>query len=663
MMWLADPVFLRHEPPRTVQLCLLLTLLWTALPLLPALPLGVSAVFAALWLVRLVLWALNIKPLSWLWLLLLLGLSLAAVFTQLGTIIGQEGGVAFLLLLTILKAYEGRGRRDWQILLLAMLVLMGGAVLFRQDVWMAPWLLTGLVSMGLCMALLGGLNLRQAVRQSMVALLLSLPLTLVLFVAVPRMAEPLWRIPQPNQQQGKTGLSDTMQPGSISDLVQSDEPAFNATFPSGYTPQRAQLYWRVMIMADYNGIQWQAMDERYIDNARARRSTQNVAYQMILRDEQGRIPALDYPLPAASSDVEMRLGAVMRVARSRDGYRRIQLNASTTPYLQQVLSDGERRYYTRLPQANLQTRDLGRRLRTAHPKDTDFINAALSYFRDHGFVYTLQPMRSSGSDRTDYFLFQGREGFCEDYADAFVQLMRAGGLPARVVTGYQGGEYHPQGGFWQIRSKDAHAWAEVWLAEQQAWLRVDPTTAVAEVRARDGIQAALGNEGNHFANSNSWWFRLSQSGQFYWQQWVVNFDADRQNNLFQRLGLSQVGWHSVLLMLLAGGGLALIPALLWWHYQQWRRRQPLAEGLLLLQTRLLGLTTDEAATQGPLELQQALAARQLLDPALQELIDDYIAAVYAHPEAPTAAAQRRWYRRAKRLARRHRRSEHATPAA
>ena len=482
------------------------------------------ALFGVLWLLRMALWALNIKPLSWLWLVLLLAVAVVVVWQQIGTVIGREGGVAFLLLLTVLKAYEGRGLRDWQVLLLAMLVVMGGAVLFNQNVLMAVWLLLGLMLLSADMALLGGLKPSDAVRQSAQALALALPLAAVLFVAVPRVAEPLWRIPQHNPNQASTGLSDTMRPGSISDLVQSNEPAFNATFANGYTPLPQNLYWRVMVMADFDGSQWRAMDERYVDDARAvaAPAAPVVDYQLIIRDEEGRIPALDYPIHTDSNGLSMRLGAVVRVNRSREGLRRVALQATINPYLGQTLNEGERAYYTRLPaQANPQTRALARQLRLRSNDDKTLVNQALAYFRREGFVYTLQPLRNQGTDSTDYFLFQGREGFCEDYANAFVNLMRAADVPARIVTGYLGGEYNPQGQFWQVRSKDAHAWAEVWLASENAWLRVDPTTAVAEVRASGGVVSALppGQRGA-FMPQNSWLYGIGQSSQFYWQQWV-----------------------------------------------------------------------------------------------------------------------------------------------
>lgn len=648
-MWLADPAFLNRPPAKPVQLVLLAALVWTALPLLWALPLGVTALFGALWLLRLGLWHIQAAPLPRPVRYGLLALVLALVWQQLGTLIGREGGLAFLLLLSVLKAYESRQLRDWQILLLVMLLVMGGGMLFNQNVFMLLWLVGGLGMLTAAMALLGGLGLAAAARQTAAALALALPLAAVLFVAVPRMAEPLWRIPQPDQQQARTGLSDTMEPGSISHLVQSNEPAFNAVF-TGNTPQQQDLYWRAIIMGDYDGRRWLAMGEQYTDDARPRDSGGTTfAYHLILEDQNGRVPALDYPVLADERHFSYRVGAVVRANRSREGYRRISLQSTARPDLAQNLSDGERAYYTRLPpNGNPRTRELAQALRRQHPDDRRLAEAVMAHFRKQGFAYTLQPVRNDGRDSTDYFLFQGREGFCEDYANAFVWLMRAAGVPARIVTGYQGGEYNSQGNFWQVRGKDAHAWAEIWLAADNAWLRIDPTTAVAEVRASQGVGAALPeNEQQVFAGQSGWLYRLGQSSQFYWQQWVVNFDANRQQNLFQRLGLGRVNFGSISLLLAVGGGLALLPLYLWWRRVRRRSSDHLAEGLLLIQRQFADDRHPNPAAAGPLELQQHPA----MPDAVKTLLADYIRHVYAADTPPPTAIQKRWYRAVKKALR------------
>ena len=651
MKWLADPVYMRQAPPRQAQWVLLGTLLWVALPLLLALPVGVGALFVGLWCVRAGLLWWHARPLPWWGAVLLTVLAGVVVFLQLGTVIGREGGVAWLLLLVLLKAYETQGLRDWQVMLLAMLVLMGGAMLFNQSLWMAPWLLLSLWLLTSSMGLISAMSARAAVKQGALALALAAPMAAVLFVLMPRKAEPLWRIPQMQSQVAKTGLSDTLQPGSISHLIQTNELAFNATFDSAFRPQPQQLYWRVMVMAQNDGAQWRAMDERYTDEDSITLDTaaKRVRYQLILRDEEGRIPALDYPIVADRNGLSTRVGDVVRVNRSRDGWRRIRLQAALSPYLGQALSRGEQAFYTALPkQYNRRTQDLAQQLNAGVGNTEAYVARVLRYFKEESFRYTLQPQRGSGSNSTDYFLFDGREGFCEDYADAFVWLMRSVGVPARIMTGYQGGQYHAEGGFWQVRSKDAHAWAEVWLPEKQAWWRVDPTAAVSISRIDSGITQSLPEaEQSMLVPRYPWLDNTLQSSQFYWQQWVVNFDANRQQNLFAKLGLAQRSWP--VLAILAGVVmlLAALP-LLFWCARAWRGSStPMNDGLMLLKQAVLDGNEHELAAIGPDQLKTILMQQQWLTPALAQLLAEYSDALYAQVKPPEKRIQRRWYRRMK----------------
>lgn len=653
-MWLSDPFFMRRIPGRRIQAVVLCVLLWVALPLLTALPGGVLALFGVLWLMRMVWLMVQIKPLSGWALLVPLILVGVVVFTQQGTIIGRNGGVAFLLLLVMLKAYESRGLRDWQILLLAMLMLMGAALLFNQSIWTAPWLCVSLYLLTLSMGLISGVDTRIAWQQSLLALALAVPMAAVLFVAVPRRSEPLWGIPQP-QQQAATGLSDTLHPGSISKLIQSNKLAFNATFDNNFQPQKSDLYWRAIIMAQHNGTEWRALDERYIDadNLSLPAQAPHISYQLILTDDHGRIPALDYPLPNEENNLSRRMGDVVRVNRSREGLRRIRLQAVLSPYLYQPLNEAERALYTDLPTGiNPRTRDLARHWQNEAYNTRDYVQRVLAYFRQQHFRYTLSPRRSQDHSSTDFFLFDSREGFCEDYADAFVWLARAAGIPARIITGYQGGEYHTQGQFWQIRSKDAHAWAEVWLPEKNAWWRVDPTAAISTTRIDSGVTQALPvSEQAAFTSHYPWLDTSLQNSQFYWQQWIVNYDAGRQQNLLSRLGLSHWRYIAWSLLTILGVLLALLPMAGWWQRMQRKQQQPLSEGIIRLKNAVLDENETQRAALGADELQHLLARQHLLSPALQTLLEEYLTFIYTNAAPPSHKTQRAWLRRMKRAIR------------
>ena len=653
-MIILNPAFLQHTPSRAVMTTILLALLWTALPLLTALPPTVMAVFACLWLLRMILLHLNINKIP---LPILIGFIIVGgglVWQQLGSVIGREGGISFLLLMVMLKAYEGNTQRDWQILLLAMVFLIGSAVLFNQSLLVGIWLLLSLFAVSICFSVLCGLHGKEATKRGTQALLLTLPLTAVLFIAVPRKNEPFWRIPQQDKGQATTGLSDTMQPGSISNLVQSNELVANVIF-NGRPPQQSELYWRAMIMADFNGISWRAISGNYIDDAQpqARSANQMLNYQMILRDQNGIIPALDYPLNPKTNGMEVRLGDVVRV-RSRDGLRRITLTATASDTLPHVLKEGEHALYLNLPTSgNLRTRQLAQQLATQSNSVRSFIHNTLNYYRRQHFSYTLQPPKTEGMDGIDAFMFTHKRGFCEHYAQSFVVMMRAAGIPARVVTGYLGGEYQSNGNFWQIRSKNAHAWAEVWLPNEQAWLRVDPTGVVSG-RVQEGLDNALPeNERELLPNQNSTWQTWAETGQFYWQQWVVNYDQSRQNNLFALLGLSSFNFSSFTLVLGVGLILASFPIWWWWRAGRRQEQEPLVEGFLLLKATFLGEDDERLAAFSTSELQQWLQNNHIHDNEINTLLSEYEYWYYATDKLPSKAQQRAWLKRINKVAKRY----------
>lgn len=645
--------FLSAPPPPRTALTVLAALLWAALPLVFSLPTAVVLLFAALLAVRGALLYAGIGKLPAPVLALLGVLSGVLVWTQLGTVFGREGGVAFLLLLVTLKAFESSSQRDWNVLLLAMLFLIGSAVLFNQSLLTGLWLLAALTAAAVCLAVsAGGLGLREALRCAASSLLAVLPLAAVLFVSVPRMKEPLWRIPQGGQQ-AKTGLSGTMQPGSISNLVQSDEWVANITFSDGLKPQPRDLYWRAIIMSDFDGTRWQAMPDFAADSAPPLRVSEGrgVRYQMIIRDQNGALPALDYPAGVLPQGLARRLGGTVRAERSREGLRRLDLQAALGDTLPHALNEAEYRRYTRLPEGNPQTRRLAETLAKQSPTERAFIRNVLNHFSRRHFSYTLRPPTTAGRNGIDEFMFATRQGFCEHYAQSFAVIMRAAGLPARIVTGYQGAEYNPQGGFWQIRAKDAHAWTEVWLPSEQVWLRVDPTAAVAAVRTEQGIGSALPQNDRVLIADESAFSRWRDAGQFYWQQWVVNYDQSRQNSFFSLLGLGGFNLKTLLLFLPAALAAALLPLYRWQAKN--RSRDHLEEGFMLLKLALLGDGGESAPSVTAAELKSLLHENGIQDNALETLLADYDNLRYAGlPSDPRA--ERRWYRAAVKTARRYR---------
>ena len=654
-MLISNPVFLQEVPPRKAVAAVLLALLWSSLPLLAELPMGVTAVFGGLLLLRFALLRAGVARLPLAAVVVLAAGAGLLVWQQLGTVIGRDGGISFLLLMVMLKSFEGSTMRDWQVLLLAMLFLIGSAVLFRQTLLTGVWLLAALLAVGLCFAVLCGLDARSALKQGLLAFSLTLPLAAVLFVVMPRRSEPLWSISQ-QQERAKTGLSDTMQPGSIGNLVQSDELVANVTFSDGLKPGAERLYWRAIVMADFDGQTWRAMPDFEEVSAPGISDGLKLSYQMILRDQKGVVPALDYPVVRAGSGMSVRLGDVVRV-RSREGLRRIELQSRAGGMLPQKLKEFEKKLYMRLPHSgNFRTRRLAQTLAQQSRSIGEFSQKVLDYYRNGRFAYTLQPPLYRGADSIDSFMFEGRQGFCEHYAQSYVVMMRAAGVPARVVTGYLGADYQENGNFWQIRSKNAHAWAEIWLEGEQAWLRVDPTAAVSEQRVTLGLNEALPESeramvaGNH---NGKMWGDWLESGQFYWQQWVVNYDESSQNNLFAGLGLGRFRFGTALLAGIVGIFAALLPVVWWWRRGRLKEREPLAEGFALLKSIFIGDEDETAAAVTASELIEMLRQNGVEDQELQNLLRQYENWQFAAEAMPDKRTQRVWFGRAVRIARRY----------
>lgn len=652
--FLPDPAYLDKRPETSAILFALAALAAVALPLLAQLPAGVVAVFALFMLVRLLLLAIGVRGLKW-WQVLPLSLVVVAlVYTQLGTVIGLQGGISFLLLLAAVKSFEGNTRRDWQVLVLAMLFLLTGALLFEDGLLTGLWVLLCLMMMALTLAMLNGIPFKRALGQSATAFLLTLLPMVLLFVTMPRRASPMWGVPQQQQQSATTGMSDSMQPGSISNLVQSNEPVFSATFERGFVPGNSQLYWRMMIMGSHDGTAWRLLRD-YTDDALPPETGKIAAYQMILKDQNGRIPALDHPLKTERFGLYRTLGDILLV-RSREGVRRIRLESNLSGELPHRMHRGEREFFTRLPEhSNPQTKAFAQALFQQSGGDTEtFIAAAYRHFARERFTYTLNPPLYGSEHPTDAFMFQGRQGFCEHYADAFVVMMRAAGVPARVITGYQGGEWNEGGGFWQIRSKHAHAWTEVWIAERQVWKRVDPTAAVAATRIEAGVEQALPeSEIGEIIAKQGWLSNMADRSRFYWQQWVVNYDNTRQQSLFAALGFERVSPFSVLAVFALGLLPALIPVWLWWRRSRGEDIEPMAHGFMLLKRSLLGSHYPAVAAIGPQDLCQLLKHEGRLTPELDQLLTDYLRLNYAHSAAPDAKQAKHWHRRARRAAKKH----------
>lgn len=517
----------------------------------------------------------------------------AGTFYHFGTLLGPTAGVSLLVGAFALKLLEMFRFRDaWVVIMLAYFVL---ATLFLHHRGFFTTLYV-LVSVTVVTAALIGINqpesgarARDHGRVAGVLVLQALPVTVVLFVLMPRLA-PLWSM-EMDQSRARTGMSGSMAPGDVSRLSQSNELAFRVTFEDE-APPRARRYWRGMTLNWFDGRRWhQTRPEREIGRRalyfpgqgpspdwyqrwRARRYGPSYDYRIIMEPSRRRwLFALAVPFSDTDS-----------VGTARD-YRLVRRDEIREPFGYQVrsyprmqrgttLPDWLRRRTLQLPDGfNPRTRELARRWRRQSSTDRGFIERVLNWFNREAFYYTLQPPEL-GRHTLDEFLFDTRRGFCEHYASALTFMMRVAGIPARVVTGYLGGETNPLGDHLRVRQRDAHAWTEAWLPGQ-GWVRFDPTGAVAPARIEYGLERALeeqgdagGGGGGEVLDDLGGLPGLRQLGylsdyiDYAWQQWVVGYDQSARLALLKRW-LDEVNPIRVGLVLAAALTVVLLPIGAW----------------------------------------------------------------------------------------------------
>lgn len=385
-------------------------------------------------------------------------------------------------------------------------------------------------------------------------LLQALPVMLLLFVLFPRVPGPFWALPTGGG--GVTGLDDEMSPGQISDLSLSDEVAFRVRF-DGNAPPPEQRYWRGPVLHHFNGTTWRGEDPRPI-RQRPKTFGEGLSYRVTLEPHRRLwLFALDVPDSWRRNRVNMSWD--YQLINQSPIYQLISYEVTSFPQFQtqdrrrEILAmdsrlDGEH---------NPRTRELARTLRLQTQSDLELIERVLQLFREQDFFYTLQP-ELLAEDSVDDFLFNTRKGFCEHFASAFTTLMRAAGIPARVVTGYQGGDYNRMGGYYIVRQSNAHAWSEVWLGES-GWVRVDPTAAVAPERVQQGLAGALPNEAlvpGRLLRASAFLNRLRMTWDMannLWNEWVINFDAQTQRRFMSWLGFKQAQWQTLITVLVVAG--------------------------------------------------------------------------------------------------------------
>ena len=570
-------------------------------------------------------------------------LVVVATYAEYRGLLGRDPGLALLVMLLGLKLLELRNRRDVMLMLFISYVVLLGGFLYEQTMLGALWALaTVVISLAALIRLHQALAPAALLRLAGSLVLKAIPLLLILYVFFPRVGGALWQLPR-DSHSGLTGMSDDMRPGSINELAQSAEIALRVDFVDGTPPRPAELYWRGLVLSESDGRRW----TRSTRTARSATPVQPLAppvqYRVTLEPSNKRwLFALDLPV---TTPPEAQLRADYTLVHIEPVKERISYDVvSHTRYTTGELAPAERVATLALPPTSARVRAFADTLRAPHADDAAVVQALLAHFRRENFVYTLTPPLL-GADPVDEFLFETRRGFCEHYAGAFVTLMRAAGVPARVVIGYQGGELNPTGNYLIVRQSDAHAWAEVWLP-QRGWTRVDPTAAIAPERIELGIDAIRRLEARGLAAGSvgadmlaralelPWFERAWRRTRLYWDytnlawyRWVIDYRKERQEGLLHKLGFEHIDWPRVLIIV----GAACLAVLL--GYAAWSRRPPAPDPAQRLYARfcrrLARIGLARAAHEGPLDFARRAGKRRPdLAPAIDAVTQRYIAVRY-----------------------------------
>ncbi|QDL38163.1 transglutaminaseTgpA domain-containing protein [Rhodoferax sediminis] len=611
-------------------LFLLAVIGWVVLPQVGRLPLWCSALAAGVLVWRGWL-AFTSRPLpgNW-WLLGLLAVAIGATLLTHRTLLGRDAGVTLIVVLLALKTLELRARRDAFVIFFLGFFTMLTNFFFSQSLLTAAAMLVALL--GLLTALVnahmpvGKPPLAQAAKTASWMALLGAPIMAVLFVLFPRLA-PLWGIPS-DAMSGRSGLSASMQVGNIASLALDDSIAMRIRF-EGPVPPQSDLYFRGPVLAAFDGREWRRqasrLDAGLAPRTRAPADLQvfgsAIRYEVTLEptnrpwlfvldaaDQKPELPGYELTMtPDLQWRTDRPLTDIVRYrATSHVDYRQGPQRATAGLRDDVALPAGFN------PRTLALAAEIRRNPRYANADTAALVGVVLARLRSGGYTYTLEP-GVYGPNSADEFWFDRKQGFCEHIASAFVVLMRALGVPARVVTGYQGGERNSLDGFWVVRQSDAHAWAEVWLAGR-GWVRVDPTAAVAPGRIgtlarlqapRGFIASAIGGVSPDLAlDLRAMWDAMNNG----WNQWVLNYTQSKQLGLLKNLGFDSPSWEDLSYVLI---GIIVLVSLCIAAWTLWERRQhdPWLRLLESARTKLRESGLDLAPTTPPRQMADAVQLR------------------------------------------------------
>ena len=572
-------------------LFLLFVIGWTVLPHASHLPLWCSllTLVVLLWRARL---AIANAPLPGRWALVaVLIVAAALTFWSYNSLLGKEPGVTLAVVLMALKTLELRARRDAFVVFFLGFFLILTHFLYSQSLPVAAAMLVSvwglLTALVLAHMPVGQPSLRQAAALSARTALLGAPIMALMFVLFPRVG-PLWGVPQDGQ--AKTGLSNSMRMGSVSEVAQDNSIALRIRFKGAPPPPQA-LYFRGPVLSRFDGLEWQPLQPSFgpasVPRLDLRTAGAPLRYEMTIEplrltslpllEAANKAPAIEGYRVVGLPDLQWRT--------DRPLYERVRFNAEAFIDFRHGPASHELSLQDDIalpPGYNPRTLEwataLLRQPRYATAEPRVLAQAVLQHIRTAGFSYTLAPGEygdERGHDAVDEFWLDRRAGFCEHFAAAFVVVMRALDVPARVVTGYQGIDPSPVDGYYAVRQSSAHAWAEYWQPGT-GWVRADPTAAVAPERIDRGrrlvpapglVAGALGNVNPEiFAQLRDGWEALNNR----WNQWVLNYSRGQQIDLLKELGFTSPSWEDLALLLIGALSTLALAGAAWAWYDRHR---------------------------------------------------------------------------------------------
>ena len=633
--------------PRNSLVWLLTAQIVVLAPHLPRLPIWV----AVLWLVCAV-WRVQIQRMRWnypgkLIKALALVTCCVGVFSAQGTLIGLDAAVMLLLVLFMLKLLEMRAPRDALVVIYLGFFIVATAFLFDQNILLAAYQCFSLL---ILVAALVGLQQTpgrndpaRAFRTGAVMLGQAIPLMIVLFLVFPRIG-PLWAVNVPGQD--RVGLAESMAPGDMAEVARSGNLAFRASF-AGDIPPHPQLYWRALTLSHFDGRKWSHSGFASSGPVRPWEAVgEPITYQVM-------IPPTGQPWTfslrgATTLDDRLILTGDFMLQARKPISQTLFYTATSWPLSRldpDQLDPLQMKLYTGLPEgSDPRSRAWAAELREQYPADLDLIQAVLAHFNREPYYYTLKPPRL-GRHTNDEFLFDARRGFCAHFAGAMAFVLRAAGIPARIVAGYQGGEINPRGNYVLVHQFDAHAWVEAWIPGQ-GWISVDPTFQVAPERIEQGIQQAIMDEGTFLEDAPLASARYRTIGwvnnirlawddvNYQWQMKVLGYESERQLDFFKRW-LGTTDWQRIGLYALAAVLLVMLPVAIWILRPQRIRRDPRQKAWKKLNDRLARIGLQADTGEGPRAWQARLSgALPKQRTEIDSFFDEYVRLSYSGQAQP-----------------------------